>query len=54
LTAASARQLDNLLANAVKYSPDGGEIVVRVEPLEQGVQVSVRDPGVEISTAALD
>lgn len=46
-----SRVLGNLLDNAVKYSPDGGEIVVRIwrEPDAGGWAVlSVSDPGVGI------
>jgi PAS domain S-box-containing protein len=46
--------LDNLLSNAIKYSPAGGEIVVRVEIVEQAAQVSVQDLGVGIPAEALD
>ncbi len=38
--------LINLLDNAVKYSPSDGEIVLRLEAVEDGVQLSVRDQGV--------
>ena len=37
--------LSNLLVNAIKYSPDGGEVLVRVEDLGPEVLVSVRDRG---------
>ena len=43
----------NLLANAVKYSPAGGEILVRVEDLGDRARVSVADPGVGIAADAL-
>ena len=38
----------NLLGNAVKYSPPGSEIVVRVEDLGTLAQVSVQDRGIGI------
>jgi len=38
----------NLFDNAVKYSPDGGRIIVRVAPEAETVAISVKDPGVGI------
>jgi PAS domain S-box-containing protein len=43
----------NLLANAVKYSPDGGEILVRVEDLGDRARLTVADQGVGIAADAL-
>jgi PAS domain S-box-containing protein len=43
----------NLLANAVKYSPRGGEIHVRVRDLRDRVQVTVVDEGMGIAPDAL-
>jgi PAS domain S-box-containing protein len=41
--------LTNLLSNAVKYSPEGGEINIRIQPQEDDlVQISVSDPGIGI------
>jgi PAS domain S-box-containing protein len=40
--------LVNLVENAVKYSPDGGSVEVRVEPLERRLRISVRDEGLGI------
>jgi PAS domain S-box-containing protein len=37
--------LTNLLGNAVKYSPPGGEVVLSVEPADGEVVFSVRDQG---------
>jgi len=37
--------LQNLLANAVKYSPDGTNVHVTASPAADGVRVSVRDEG---------
>lgn len=40
--------VSNLLSNAIKYTPDGGEITVRIEDLPQRVLLSVRDNGIGI------
>lgn len=45
--------LNNLLTNAIKYSPDGGPIDVDVRPDEVGVTLSVRDRGVGIPVGEL-
>ncbi|MBM4429513.1 MAG: GAF domain-containing protein [Chloroflexi bacterium] len=45
------RQLvHNLLDNAVKYSPDGGQVTVRARPTSQHLTVSVSDQGMGIPT----
>jgi two-component system, sensor histidine kinase and response regulator len=44
-----AQIISNLLNNAVKYSQDGGEIVVTSRVIEGSVQVGVRDHGVGIA-----
>ena len=44
--------LMNMLQNAIKYSPDGGAIHVRVTAADQGVQVTVQDEGIGIPEAA--
>jgi PAS domain S-box-containing protein len=38
--------LDNFLSNAVKYSPDGGEIVVRLDVDDSSASLSVTDHGI--------
>ena len=45
--------LDNLLGNAVKYSPQGREIVVRVESVTGEARLSVTDQGPGIPTAVV-
>jgi len=40
--------LMNLLDNAVKYTPEKGEIVVEASPFSGGVQVKVQDTGIGI------
>jgi PAS domain S-box-containing protein len=44
--------LVNVLSNAVKYSPDGGPIVVSVRQDETGSRVTVRDPGIGLPAGA--
>jgi PAS domain S-box-containing protein len=45
--------LDNLLTNAIKYSPNGGEIRIQVEDHGSEAVVTVRDQGVGVSPDAL-
>lgn len=51
------RVLTNLLTNAIKYSPEGSEVVVRVEEEARdgtpGVLVAVRDQGIGICASDL-
>ena len=46
--------LVNLLHNAVKFSPGGGDVVVRARPAGQEVVVSVQDHGIGIPRDDLD
>jgi signal transduction histidine kinase len=46
--------LSNLLTNAVKYSPDGGDILVRTRGDEGVIQVAVTDHGVGIAPEFVD
>lgn len=41
--------MDNLISNAIKYSPEGGQIVVGAQYDEQNITVFVRDHGVGLS-----
>jgi signal transduction histidine kinase len=43
--------LSNLVDNAVKYSPDGGRIEVRLEPADGNLRVTVEDEGLGIPVA---
>lgn len=45
--------IGNLLTNAVKYSPEGGEIVVRIETTSDEARVSVTDQGIGVLPEAL-
>jgi PAS domain S-box-containing protein len=47
------RVLDNIVANAIKYSPDGGDILVEVARDRGWGVLSVQDQGVGIPTADL-
>ncbi|MCW2922645.1 MAG: multi-sensor signal transduction histidine kinase [Thermoleophilia bacterium] len=44
----------NLVQNAVKYSPDGGPVTLRVLQVEGDVQFEVRDQGLGIAAADLE
>ncbi|MGH2813414.1 MAG: sensor histidine kinase, partial [Actinomycetota bacterium] len=41
--------LVNLIDNAVKYSPQGGNVTVRMNPVDGHVEVSVEDSGIGIA-----
>lgn len=43
----------NLLGNAIKYSPDGGQVTLRVTRLVEQVQLVVQDTGIGIPRSAL-
>jgi len=43
----------NLLINAAKYTPDGGEILLTMERLDTRASISIRDSGIGIEPAVL-
>ncbi len=45
--------VQNLLLNAIKYSPDGGQVRVQVEELDDEVRIAVADDGIGITADAL-
>lgn len=45
--------MGNLLANSIRYTPDGGEIAVMLRAQETSLSVEVRDNGAGISSALL-
>ncbi len=48
------RVLENLLRNALKYTPEGGEVRVTLEPRDESVAVAVADTGCGIAEADLE
>ena len=46
--------LANLVENAVKYSPDGGVVELRIDRMESGVRFSVQDEGLGIPPSEHD
>ena len=43
--------LDELVDNAVKFSPNGGRILVSAEPADGGIEISVTDHGIGMTAA---
>ena len=48
------RAIDNLISNAIKYSPAGGTVRVKIEGDERNVAISVSDEGLGISAEYLE
>jgi len=51
---ALAQLFDNLIGNAVRYTPDGGTVRVALKPAGKEVEVSVEDSGIGIAPEHLD
>ena len=47
------RVIENIISNAIKYSPEGGRIEVSVGPELESAVLRVRDHGIGVSAAAL-
>ena len=47
------RVLENLVCNALKYTPEGGKVSISVQAYSAAVGVSVEDTGAGISAQAL-
>jgi signal transduction histidine kinase len=47
------QMIDNLLENAGKYSPDGGEVRVRISEEGESARITIADPGIGIPAADL-
>ena len=41
--------IDNILYNAIKYSRDGGEVLIRLDPWESGAILTIQDFGLGIA-----
>ncbi|MFM0340505.1 hybrid sensor histidine kinase/response regulator [Paraburkholderia fungorum] len=48
-----AQVLGNILSNAAKYTPQGGDILIAVRELDDNVQISVRDNGVGMAAETI-
>jgi signal transduction histidine kinase len=43
-----AEVFTNLISNAIKYSPRGGDVIITTEKKQDGVEVSIKDNGIGI------
>jgi two-component system sensor histidine kinase VicK len=44
----------NLLENAIKYSPEGGRVLIKLEHVDEDIMVSVADEGMGIPTGDIE
>src|SRR5579875_177086 len=49
-----AQVIGNMLDNAIKYSPHGGQVIVNLERTEEGYRVTIKDEGIGITPEQLD
>ncbi len=47
------RILHNLIWNAYKYTPDGGQVQIHVQPNDEGLSISIQDSGLGIPSDKL-
>jgi signal transduction histidine kinase len=48
------RVFDNLISNAIKYTPEGGQVHVSLKPCEGYVEIMVEDNGLGIPEEDID
>lgn len=41
--------LNNLVSNAIKYTPEGGEVILACRPVDNSVEISISDTGIGIA-----
>ena len=39
------RAIQNRMDNALKFTPEGGEVIVKISPLEKDVEITIKDSG---------
>ncbi|RKJ21980.1 cell wall metabolism sensor histidine kinase WalK, partial [Butyricicoccus sp. 1XD8-22] len=46
--------IDNIISNALKYSPEGGQVTFRLKVLDEQIQISISDQGLGIPKENLE